>query len=179
MDEIEFEEMIHIHGPDILRFCRMTTGSTLEGDELYQDTLLKLWEKRDKLAADAKVKSYALSIAIRIWKNKRRKSAWRNRIAPQTSYEQILENGDTVKSGDSSGEDPLQTVIADEQTRDVRAYVRELPEKYRQVLYLYYSSDLSTSEIAGCLHISVNTVKTRLTRARAILKKRLEVEKNE
>lgn len=41
-----------------------------------------------------------------------------------------------------------------------------LPEKYRLVVYLYYSADMKLTEIAECLHLSVNTVKTRLRKAK-------------
>ena len=44
MSEIQFEEFITLYGKDILRFCRITSDSDSEGDDLYQDTLLKMWE---------------------------------------------------------------------------------------------------------------------------------------
>ena len=40
----EFEEFVSSDGKDILRFCRITTGETAQGDDLYQDTMLKLWD---------------------------------------------------------------------------------------------------------------------------------------
>ena len=53
--------------------------------------------------------------------------------------------------------------------------VQQLPEKYRLVVYLYYSADMKLTEIAECLHLSVNTVKTRLRKAKSLLKEKLEV----
>ena len=49
MDNDEFERFVLKFGKDILRFCRMTTGDAENGDELYQDTLLKLLEKKKKM----------------------------------------------------------------------------------------------------------------------------------
>lgn len=37
-------------------------------------------------------------------------------------------------------------------------------------MYLYYSADMKLTEIAECLHLSVNTVKTRLRKAKSLLK---------
>ena len=45
MTKQEFNEYVQAQGADILRFCRMTTASKIEGDELYQDTMLKLLEQ--------------------------------------------------------------------------------------------------------------------------------------
>ncbi len=41
---------------DILRFCRMNAGSTERGNELYQDTMVKLLEKQKKLDAAQNIK---------------------------------------------------------------------------------------------------------------------------
>ena len=60
-------------GRDILRFCRLTTGDRETGDELYQDTMLILLEKGARLDPVQNTKSYALSVAILLWKNKKRK----------------------------------------------------------------------------------------------------------
>ena len=57
----------------------------------------------------------------------------------------------------------------------VRQKVQELPEKYRMVVYLYYSADLKIKEIAKCLHITESAVKSRLRKAKSMLKKDLEV----
>ena len=172
MDDIKFEDMVYIHGPDILKFCRLSASSRCEGDELYQDTLLTLWRKKDKLRDDSSFKSYAISTAIRIWKNKKRKYAWRSRIAPQTSYENMIADADTVDDGGSL--DPLEKIVKDEQATLVRKYISELPETYQHIIRLYYGSQMSVAEIAECIHVSVNTVKTRLSRARKLLKDRLE-----
>ena len=56
MDKHEFEQFVTEHGKDILRFCRMNAGSTERGNELYQDTMVKLLEKQKKLDAAQKIK---------------------------------------------------------------------------------------------------------------------------
>ena len=55
----------------------------------------------------------------------------------------------------------------------VRDAVLALPGKYREVIVLYYDRDMKLGEIAEALHLPVNTVSTRLRRARALLKKTL------
>lgn len=49
-----------------------------------------------------------------------------------------------------------------------------LPKKYREVVYLYYYDSLKTDEISEALNIPVNTVKTRLRRAKQKLETILE-----
>jgi RNA polymerase sigma-70 factor (ECF subfamily) len=52
--------------------------------------------------------------------------------------------------------------------------VQKLPFKYRQVVVLRYLNELDTAEITEILGISNNALKTRLSRARAILKDHLQ-----
>lgn len=87
MNDHEIEQFILTYGCDILRFCRMTAGGSEAGDDLYQDTMLKLTEKKQTLLLGPHTKSYALSTALFLWKNSRRKYAARNRILPMESVE--------------------------------------------------------------------------------------------
>ena len=49
--------------------------------------------------------------------------------------------------------------------------VQSLPIKYKEVIFLYYYGELTTSEISALLNTSVSTVKTRLLRGKQLLKK--------
>ncbi len=171
MTRQEFDRFVSENGKDILRFCRMNAGGCAEGDDLYQDTMLTLWEQADKLNKGKSMKSYALSVSILIWKNKRRKYAWRHRIAAFESYEKHVENGLYI-SGKSS-EEPEQRLLQKEMTEMVQRQVQALPQKYRTVVYLYYSAGLKFKEIAECLHIPESTVKSRMYKAKSILKMKL------
>ena len=173
MTKQEFDEYVQAQGADILRFCRMTTASKIEGDELYQDTMLKLLEQLQHLNVDKNLKSYTLSVAIFLWKNQRRKYARRKRLASFESYETQNESGN-LKVISADTKTPEQTVVQNETNALVQKMVFDLPEKYRTVIELFYSADLKISEIATCLQVSENTVKSRLRRAKMILKKKLE-----
>lgn len=57
-----------------------------------------------------------------------------------------------------------------EEIMDVRAAIKQLDDEYREVIELYYFSELSVTEIANMQQKSVNTVKSQLQRARSKLK---------
>ena len=174
MTKQEFDRFVSENGKEILRFCRMNAGGCAEGDDLYQDTMLTLWEQVDKLNKRDSLKSYALSVSILIWRNKRRKFAWRHRIAAFESYEKHLESGGFRMTGKKS-EEPEQRLLQKKMTEMVQRQVQALPQKYRTVVYLYYSAGLKYKEIAECLHIPESTVKSRMRKAKSILKKKLAV----
>jgi RNA polymerase sigma-70 factor (ECF subfamily) len=65
-------------------------------------------------------------------------------------------------------------VISKEECETVRKAVEKLPDKYRIPVLLYYMEDLPQSDIASLMRISESAVKTRLHRAKRILKEKLE-----
>ncbi len=173
MTMTELEQCIDLYGKDIFSFCRYATGSIQEGEELFQDTFLKAVELLDKMEMNQNPKSFLLSIAIRLWKNKRRKFAWRQRIVGMESLEEKEEYQNIPSNIGSTL--PEKNLLQREQKQMVYKCIGKLPQKYQILLYLYYASEFSVNEIAVCLKLPEGTVKSRLHKARKLLKDQLEV----
>ena len=172
MTREEFEQLVMNTGPDIYAFCLQLTRNRDEAEELYQETMLAAMERHGKIDILQNPKSYLLGIAIGLWKNLRRRIARRNRILPQTSLDAQLEEVYPTESTQSLEEE----ILEGELQKVVRRMAEELPEKYRLVVYLYYSRQQKIEEIASMLHIPKGTVKSRLHKARSMMKDRMEAE---
>ncbi len=170
MDKVQLEQCINEYGKDVYTFCSRITGNRQEADDLYQDTFLKAMEMKEGIDYNQNPKSYLLSVALRIWKNRRRKFAWRKRIAGTCAL--TKEASDSLAGQEGSAED---MVLKKELASQVRRAVGDLAEKYRIPVYLYYTLQLSVEEIANVLEIPQGTVKSRLHKARALLRQELEV----
>lgn len=173
MNNNEFEQFVQDNGKDILRFCRMTCGDNESGDELYQDTMLTLLGKRQRLDIQQNIRSYALSISILLWKNKKKKYANRNRLILMESIDHIETKGN-LAIADITVISPENSIIQEDEKNTVRQLVANLPEKYRLPIHLFYSADISVQEIAKVLQIPEGTVKSRMNKAKRLLKKELE-----
>ncbi len=173
MDSDEFERFVLKFGKDILRFCRMTAGDTENGDELYQDTMLKLLEKRKRLDSVQNTKSYALSTSINLWRDKKRKYANRMRLVPIDSMDKMSDEGYEIPNYDNQIS-PEHIVLQQSEIDMIQKFVALLPEKYRIPIYLYYSADMQISGISGILGLPEGTVKSRMRRAKKLLKEKLE-----
>ena len=170
MTNTELENCIARYGTAIYSFCRQLTRSSQMADDLYQDTFLKAMELNSNIDQTQNPKSYLLSIALRLWKNKKRKFAWRMRIAPMHP----LSDGTGADTEISPESTPEEQLLKQEETDLVRQAVERLPDRLRIQTLLYYMEDLSTAEIAAVLKIPAGTVKSRLYQARIRLKKELE-----
>ena len=163
----ELEQCILLYGKDIYSFCMHLTKEKTSADDLYQDTFLEATKKLEAIRYEDNPKSYLLSIAIRLWRNRVRKLAWRNRIVPQsteTGWEQTL----------SDGYDMSESMVADEEKRMLWQAIDALDDRYRIPLLLYYMEEQSVAAIAKLLAIPEGTVKSRLHKARKLLEKELE-----
>lgn len=170
MTKQELEMCIEKYSRDIYSFCKYLTGNQQEADDLYQDTFLTAMECKEKIRYNGHPKSYLLSIALRIWRNKKRKFAWRKRIADVQSLTEERD-GDIGQSAEPS---PEEAIARQETDAAVRRAVNHLPERLKITVLLFYMEDLSTAQIAAAMRIPVGTVLSRLHQARKILKKELE-----
>lgn len=169
----EFEQFVHNYGMDILRFCRIISCDRELGDELYQDTMLKLLEKYKRLNTSQNVKSYALSISILLWKNKKKKYANRLRLMPMDSIDKLESEG-PLNIEDINADKPEDYMLKEDEKNTVQKVVNDLPEHFKLPIQLYYSADMSVKEISEIMRIPEGTVKSRMNKAKKLLKKELE-----
>lgn len=168
MNKQLLEHYIEAYGTDIYSFCIRLTQNREQAEELYQDTFLAMCEKED-WKEEGNVKSYLLGITIKLWQNRKRKFAWRKRIAAEIplSKEQGLE-------AFSADENLEQHMVSKEEQEAVWKAVYKLPEQLRIVILLYYMEDFKVAEIAEKLSLFISNVKSKLMRARRYLKQELE-----
>lgn len=142
MNKQLLEHYIEAYGTDIYSFCIRLTQNRELAEELYQDTFLAMCEKED-WKEEGNVKSYLLGITIKLWQNRKRKFAWRKRIAAEIplSKEQGLE-------AFSADENLEQHMVSKEEQEAVWKAVYKLPEQLRIVILLYYMEDFKVAEIA-------------------------------
>ena len=113
-------------------------------------------------------KSYLLSVAIRLWKNRVRKLAWRNRIAPQVGETTLEQEGGATP-------DVSEKAVANEERGMLWKAIDALDDRYRIPLLLYYMEEQSVAELAELLSIPQGTVKSRLHKARQLLEKEMDI----
>lgn len=175
MTKPELEICIRDYGKDIYSFCKYLTSNVQEAEDLYQDTFLKAVELDEKIDAANNPKSYLLSIALGIWKNRKRKYAWRKRIADVRA----LTDGQDAAADVPAEQSPERHLLQQEEIQAVRQAVANLPQRLKVTVLLYYMEGLSVAQIAAVAKIPQGTVKSRLHQARKLLEKELEVAYNE
>lgn len=168
MDTFEIEELLKLYGDDVYRFCLRLENNIHDAEDLYQQTFLKLCVKNYTMDYNNNPKSLIFSIAYYIHKDNQRKNARRNKIAPQSQ----LDNSAFTLSINNPDQD--NQMIENETKREMMQVINSLPEKFKTPIVLHYQFEESTEAIAKILKIPQGTVKSRLAKARQLIKKELE-----
>jgi RNA polymerase sigma-70 factor (ECF subfamily) len=160
-----FVDFVDLYSDSVYRFCRSLTYSKEDADDLFQETFIKALEQLPKICASGNPQGFLFSTALYLWKSWKRKYARRRRLAPEEPLNDAV----------AGGADMEDDIMARDEIRIVRELVDDLPDKFRIPVLLYYTSEMSIADIASLLAIPAGTVKSRLHKARKILKKRLEM----
>ncbi len=162
-DPIAFEVLIHRHGPRVLRVCRAVLADEHESHDAFQATFLVLARRPSAVRNQASVAAWLHGTALRIARK------LRDRTRRRRAYEQpegpVLEEQPAPESDHRP--DPLaRSAIHEELAR--------LPDHYREPILLCYFDGLTHEQAATRMDCPVGTVRSRLARARRMLKRRLE-----
>jgi len=148
----------------VYRYCLNLTFCKEDADDLFQDTYVRAFSVIDKITAFENPQSFLLSIATSLWKSRKRKFARRRRIAPEVDFDEAY-IGEAASLEDD--------VIANEEKLIVRELVSELPDKLKVTIVMYYTIEMSISDISETLGLPIGTVKSQLSRGRDIIRKGL------
>lgn len=153
--KIKFEQWMREYETAVLRTCFLYLADRMLAEDALQDTFIKVWRSMDKFERrnECSVKSWIMRIAINTCKDYRL-SAWFRRVDKSKSTEEALVTRPDI--GQAS--------------RELYWDVLRLPDKYKEVILLYYYQNLTMEEAAQSLGISRTTLDRRLKKAYTLLR---------
>lgn len=158
--DLLLEKVMIEYGNGLVGLAYSYVKDTESAKDVVQNTFIKCYKNLDTFRNEAHIKTWLYRITINECKDYLK--SWNYKMVQVKSF-----INETAKSILPSTE---RTVIDKYENEEIRDTIFSLPKVYREVIYLYYYESLKTEELAKVLDIPVNTVKTRLRRA----KQRLE-----
>ena len=163
-----FELLMRRHNQRVYRTIRAILGADDEAEDVMQQTYLNAFAHLSSFAGQARFSTWLTSIAVNEALGRRRRSG-----AAAFRVVSSDEDNDPILQIRASGPDPEQQVMTGELQRLVEEEILSLADNYRTVLVLRQVEGLSTEETAEILGVSTDVVKTRLRRARVMLREAL------
>ncbi|MCT4567346.1 sigma-70 family RNA polymerase sigma factor [Bacillus thuringiensis] len=162
--ELLIDEIMNKYGQEVLQLVYSYVNNKEIAEDVTQDIFVKCYKFLYTYKGKSNVKTWLWRIAINQCKDYI-KSWYNNKV--------IVTEDEAAYMGGQNGS-VEQTVIQNAEDRELASAVMNLPIKYREVIYLFYYEELSIKEIAIVIDVKENTIKTRLKKAKELLKKGLE-----
>jgi RNA polymerase sigma-70 factor (ECF subfamily) len=174
---LTFDALVAAYEKKIFNVIYRFLGDYEEAADLTQETFISAYKGFDRFRGDSKVYTWLYQIAINHCRNRLRQRG-RARAMQIESLDQPLHGEDEDRSLRREVPDLThapQTVLEEKEMRQkILQAVESLPQEYREVMILREIQGLSYNEIADVTRLSLDNVKTRLSRARAMLRRKLE-----
>lgn len=169
-DHGDFDRLVKRWQEPIRRLCTRMLGDPHRGEDLKQDTFVRLFEKRKDYQPKGRFSTFLWRIALNLCYDELRRQKRRREF--------FSSNEDSPD--DASDESPVEASGPDECAADleegemVRRAVLQLPEIYRAVVVLRHYEDMKLARIAEVLEIPEGTVNSRMAEALLRLSRALE-----
>jgi RNA polymerase sigma-70 factor (ECF subfamily) len=167
-----FNEIYEEYQPKI-RFYLSRLAGPAEAENLTQEVFEKVSSALEGFKGESKLSTWLYRIATNTALDRLRSSSFR-RVSEHTPLEDSAGVQDSNIWTGQRKTSTDQEVVRKEMSECVRDYVEDLPPDYRAVVILSDLGGFKNREIADILQVSLDTVKIRLHRARANLKKQLD-----
>ena len=158
MQKENYEKAVSNYAEDIYRMAFSMVQAKEDAEDILQNVFMKLLMHQKEFNDSVHLRRWLIRVAINecnsLWT-----SSWRKRV-------ELKEFSERDMAGNES--------FYNSEYEDLYTAMRTLPPKLRIVIHLFYYEEYSTREIASLLHILEATVRTRLSRARKLLKIQLD-----
>src|ERR1700723_1271932 len=157
-DRVAFGEYVRSRSQALLRAAQAMTGNRADAEDLLQATLFKAYQSGDNVSDPA-----ALDTSVRRVMVNPHISGWRRRRLDEYPTDEIPDSPAADATGDSDLHDVVQRAVD------------RLPRQMRAAVMLRFYDDLTETEVAAALGVSVRTVKSAVARAVAKLRNDAEL----
>lgn len=157
-----FDEIMSTYGTELLQLVYSYVKDQTVAEDLTQDIFVKVYYSLHTYKKRSKLKTWLWRIAINHCKDHLK--SWYNKNV--IKVEEIHLEEDTKENVEKE-------VLQKEEDKTIINAVMDLPVSYREVVFLYYFEELTMKEISSIINVNENTIKTRLRRAKDILKQKI------
>ncbi len=165
--EEALEKLMVTYGDRVLHLAYFYLKDRQLAEDVAQEVFVRVFRTWDRFRGDCSVSTWICTITTNLCRDRLR-SPWWKRIVLGWDFRENCESGDAEAEA-------LEAI----KRQSVYQAVLTLPVQYREVIALFYYQGMTAGEIGALLKESQGTIKSRLHRARALLKDRIGFEARE
>ena len=166
LDEGEnFTKIMKTYGDDVLRVAYIYVKDRQRSEDICQDVFVKALTKKAYFFPEDKQKAWLMKVTINTCKTHLKNNLNKNVKLDNEILDRSLDN--------KHGNEIEGRIIQKERNESIVQAIYELPEKYKEIIILYYYQEYDTTRISNILGLPKGTVKSRFTKARQLLSEKI------
>ncbi|WP_339168375.1 RNA polymerase sigma factor [Paenibacillus sp. FSL R5-0341] len=177
IDNYTLSSMMDDYGNDVWNYAYFLTKSAEQADDLSQEVFIRAYSGIAQYRGECSLKTWLLTITRNTTFTYRKSRFFRSSLWGETlpiETERELSGRSVMVPSQSAHPSAEMEVMRKEHVHEIWDIVLALPKKFREILLLNLRYELTTSEIAEMLKISLGTVKSRLSRGKDKVRKQWE-----
>jgi len=171
-DERAFAEVVRRYQARLANLVARLLNDRECADDLTQEVFVRVYVHRRNYRRGSKLSTWLFTIAANLAKNEIRRRVRRRNWFSLDALQEVFRDSAMVLADSTEGRD--RTLEREQLQQVVGSAIATVPEKYRVALVLRDIEGLAYEEIALVLGIPGGTVRSRINRARALLKRKLQ-----
>jgi RNA polymerase sigma-70 factor, ECF subfamily len=167
-----FSELVRRYQGRVTNLICRVLNDRESADDLAQEVFVRVFVHRRNYRRGAKLSTWVFTIAVNLAKNEIRRRVRRRNWFSLDALQDVLKDSAMLFADPTEGRD--RSIERDQVKEEVGRAIATVPEKYRLALVLRDIEGLAYEEIAVVLGVPGGTVRSRINRARSILKRKLQ-----
>ena len=167
-NEPAYALLVQRYKDELTNFAGRFLGDPDEAEDVVQETFVRVWRSRDSYTPAARFSTWVYTIASNLAKTRLRRWSLRRfvRLGEKHNDGQVFDLPDESAGPDDAADDAFRE-------ERIQQALKSLPVKFREVVVLRDIQQLSYEEIVAITGSGMGTVKSRINRARALLRDQL------
>lgn len=173
-DAAAFDRLVELFSTRVFNLAYRMLGHADDAHDVAQEAFLRVYDALPRFRGDSAFSTWLYRIVMNTCHDELNR---RRRRPPTLTELEIADIEGTAPVEVAAAEDTEDLVLSAERRRVLHAAIAALPEIYRAVLVLYDLQGFSYDEMTQILKVNLGTVKSRLNRARTMLRENLSAQR--
>lgn len=172
-DSEEFEKLISPHLNNMYRLAYRFTGNTADSEDLVQDVLVKIYPRRQQVFRIEKLRPWLAKILYRLFIDQHRRATRSPLRLLKFSVKESYERENTIENVPAENPGPAEIIDQQLSYSKIMQALDGLNDDQRHLCILHDVEGYTLNELVDILNSPLGTLKSRLHRARATLRRKL------
>ena len=171
-EQAAFDVLIRAYEKRVYNLAYRLSGSYDDANDISVDAFIRIYQAIKLFRGEANFSTWLFRIVTNIYLDRRKRARNKQHLSLEEYIE--LEENSVARQIESPLPTPDRVAEARERTDPLQAIINTLPDYQRAMIVLYHTEGKSYEEIAAIMALPLGTVKSRLNRARLVLREKLQ-----